>query len=513
MAMRAQELPQSLFAQARLPLVELPLQGIRAIVVLQHIDAVVDGIHRDDGARIEVVQQREFAGGRRGRRAGRQPAMAQAVGRAVEPVDRDAARAGLRAQPVQRRGKARTVHAGPVQIAQNIGTEHRHTPNKGNGAWCWRRRAMARPGFRLCDNSCRNCTARTANGRCRAHRRFPSSPDQRTHNRELYHVGTHRGAALLAICAARIAASPALAAEPAETGAQDSGALDTIVVVARKRQENVQSVPISIAALTGAALQQRGVARVGDLVGSVPNLTQDGGGSVLGAMGIRGIVSQTRNIGFDSGLGVYVDGVLTVRPNAADQELPDIATLEVLRGPQGTLFGRNTTAGAINITTRKPSLDGIEANARTAFGNLGTIEASLFATAPIVTDRLGVKIAGSIATRDGYITNLFDGSKLNNLNRKSLRGDLLWKPTETLEVALSGSWLKQADRLLLGQVADNTSGGLAGCRATSPIPTPSRRTIPACRAARSGAPTSTSTGTSAGSRSPRSAPMATTVRA
>jgi iron complex outermembrane receptor protein len=305
----------------------------------------------------------------------------------------------------------------------------------------------------------------------------------------------------------------ALAAEPAETGVQDSGALDTIVVVARKRQENVQSVPISIAALTGAALQQRGVARVGDLVGSVPNLTQDGGGSVLGAMGIRGIVSQTRNIGFDSGLGVYVDGVLTVRPNAADQELPDIATLEVLRGPQGTLFGRNTTAGAINITTRKPSLDGIEANARTAFGNLGTIEASLFATAPIVTDRLGVKIAGSIATRDGYITNLFDGSKLNNLNRKSLRGDLLWKPTETLEVALSGSWLKQADRLLLGQVADNTSGGLAGCRATSPIPTPSRRTIPACKAARSGAPTSTSTGTSAGSRSPRSAPMATTVRA
>ena len=277
--------------------------------------------------------------------------------------------------------------------------------------------------------------------------------------------GTHRGAALLAICAAGIAASPALAAEPAETeatGAQDSGALDTIVVVARKRQENVQSVPISITALTGAALQQRGVARVGDLIGTVPNLTQDGGGSVLGAMGIRGIVSQTRNIGFDSGLGVYVDGVLTVRPNAADQELPDIATLEVLRGPQGTLFGRNTTAGAINITTRKPSLDGIEANARTAFGNLGTIEASLFATAPIVTDRLGVKIAGSIATRDGYITNLFDGSKLNNLNRKSLRGGLLWKPTETLEVALSGNWLKQADRLLLGQVADNTSGGLAG---------------------------------------------------
>ena len=73
-----------------------------------------------------------------------------------------------------------------------------------------------------------------------------------------------------------------------------------------------------------------------------------------------------------------------------------------------------------------------------------------------------MKIAGSIATRDGYITNLFDGSKLNNLNRKSLRGGLLWKPTETLEVALSGSWLKQADRLLLGQVADNTSGGLAG---------------------------------------------------
>ncbi|NKI98049.1 TonB-dependent receptor [Novosphingobium sp. SG707] len=263
----------------------------------------------------------------------------------------------------------------------------------------------------------------------------------------------------LAICAC--AATPAHAqngAPPSDNG----GGLDTIMVVARKRQENVQSVPISITALTGAGLAERSVNRVTDLVASVPNMSQDGGGAVLGAIGIRGVVSQTRNIGFDSGLGVYVDGVLTVRPSGADQELPDIATLEVLRGPQGTLFGRNTTAGAINITTRKPSLERTIAEGKVAVGNLGLAEASLFATTPIVTDKLGIKVAGSIAGRDGYITNVYDHSKVNNLNRKSLRGGLLWQPSPSLDIALTGSWLKQADRMILGQPASNTAGGLAG---------------------------------------------------
>lgn len=258
-------------------------------------------------------------------------------------------------------------------------------------------------------------------------------------------------------CAVAVVATPAQAQET-----QDDNGLETITVVARKRAENVQTVPISITALTGETLQERGIARVSDLVNSVPNLSQDGGGSVIGAIGIRGIVSQTRNIGFDSGLGVYVDGVLGVRPNSFDQELPDIATLEVLRGPQGTLFGRNTTAGAINITTRKPDLEAFHVEGRAAYGNLEQAEGSIYLTGPLAPGKLGFKIAGSIATRDGYINNLLSDEKLNNLNRKSLRGGLLWKPTGDIDVALGGSWLKQSDRLLLGQIADNTVGGLAG---------------------------------------------------
>ncbi|MBB3861290.1 iron complex outermembrane receptor protein [Novosphingobium hassiacum] len=258
-------------------------------------------------------------------------------------------------------------------------------------------------------------------------------------------------------CVIALSASPVLAQE-----AIDDGALETIVVVARKRAENVQTVPISITAITGEGLQARGIARVSDLVSAVPNLSQDGGGSVIGAIGIRGIVSQTRNIGFDSGLGVYVDGVLGVRPNSFDQELPDIATLEVLRGPQGTLFGRNTTAGAINITTRKPDLEAFHVEARAAYGNLNQAEGSVYLTGPLAPGKLGFKIAGSIASRDGYIRNLLSDDKLNNLDRKSLRGGLFWKAGDDVDVSLGGSWLKQADRLLLGQVADNTRGGLAG---------------------------------------------------
>ncbi len=274
--------------------------------------------------------------------------------------------------------------------------------------------------------------------------------------------GDHcRRAALAGLSAAALLSAPAMAQEAA-AAQNDDGGIDAIVVVARKREENVQTVPISMTAIKGEDLQERGIARVSDLVGNVPNLTQDGGGAVLGAIGIRGIVSQTRNIGFDSGLGVYIDGVLTVRPNGFDQELPDIATLEVLRGPQGTLFGRNTTAGAINITTRKPDLEAFHAEGRAAIGNLDQREASVLLTGPLVPGKLGVKLAGSIASRDGYILNVVNNQKLNNLNRKALRGSLLWQPNEDVDVNLSGSWLKQADRLLLGQVADNTVGGLAG---------------------------------------------------
>ena len=276
-------------------------------------------------------------------------------------------------------------------------------------------------------------------------------------------LGNHRRRALLAgLFTATLLSSPAIAQDAGNATAADDGTIETIVVVARKRQESVQNVPISITAITGQGLQDRGIARVSDLVGNVPNLTKDGGGAVLGAIGIRGIVSQTRNIGFDSGLGVYIDGVLTVRPNGFDQELPDIATLEVLRGPQGTLFGRNTTAGAINITTRKPDLEAFHVEGRAAIGNLKQREGSLLMTGPLVEGKLGIKLVGSIASRDGFIFNVVRNEKLNNLNRKALRGSLLWQPGEDVDVSLSGSWLKQADRLLLGQIADNTVGGLAG---------------------------------------------------
>ncbi len=228
--------------------------------------------------------------------------------------------------------------------------------------------------------------------------------------------------------------------------------LEEIVVTARKREESAQNVPISITALTGADLAERGIERVSDLIGTVPNLTSDGGGSVLGAMGLRGIVAQTRNIGFDSGLGVYIDGVLTVRPNGADQELPDIATVEVLRGPQGTLFGRNTTAGAILLTTRKPNLEKAELEGRVAVGNLGQKEASAYASTPLVDEVLGIKMAGSYAKRDGYLYNTVDGKKHNDTNRKSWRGGVEWKPTDELDISLGGSYLKQNESLVLGQV-------------------------------------------------------------
>ncbi|WP_404478181.1 TonB-dependent receptor [Novosphingobium sp. BL-52-GroH] len=235
-----------------------------------------------------------------------------------------------------------------------------------------------------------------------------------------------------------------------------------IVVVARKRLERAQDVPIAITALGGRQLIEQRVQRVTDLIGKVPNMTSDGNGNALGAIGLRGIVSATRNIGFDSGLSVYVDGVLTVRPSSANQELPDIASIEVLRGPQGTLFGRNSTAGAINIISRPASLEEATGDVRIAAGNLGIREASGYVSAPLVQDKLGFKISAYTQNRDGYLYNQTLDVHNNNLHHSGARGGLRWTPSSDLEVTLDGNYSRQKDNLVRGQLLDNTSGTLAG---------------------------------------------------
>jgi outer membrane receptor protein involved in Fe transport len=170
---------------------------------------------------------------------------------------------------------------------------------------------------------------------------------------------------LIALAAGLVAMAPGQvlaqdAAPPADgAAAQPQGGIQEIVVTAQKRAQNVQTVPIAISAFTASSLKERAVTSVASLSALAPNVNLDGGtpfsgsSAVLSAT-IRGIGSDDFAFNIDPGVGIYLDGVYLARTVGANQDLPDVERVEVLKGPQGTLFGRNTIGGAISIVTHEP---------------------------------------------------------------------------------------------------------------------------------------------------------------
>src|SRR6185437_7379807 len=190
--------------------------------------------------------------------------------------------------------------------------------------------------------------------------------------------------------------------------ADEATQIETVTVTARKMAENLQDVPGSLTVLTADDLRSTGTDTTADLFGRVPNVSMSGGigGALQGQFGIRGISTLVRNIGVESGLGIYVDGVYQGRPDNYNQELIDVAQVEVLRGPQGTIFGKNTIAGALNITTVKPEDDQVNTVDTAEFGNYGLKRFAGYLTGPLVDGALGAKLSLCYVTRDGYTENL-----------------------------------------------------------------------------------------------------------
>ncbi|MBC2778956.1 TonB-dependent receptor [Parasphingopyxis marina] len=217
-----------------------------------------------------------------------------------------------------------------------------------------------------------------------------------------------------------LAGAAALTSISVPAYAQDQGASGEtsarnapIVVTAQRREENVQDVPIAVSAFTADALEQRGVSDVSQLSGVAPNVTLDGGtpfsgsSAVLSAY-IRGIGANDFAFNIDPGVGIYLDGVYLARTVGANQDLLDVERVEVLRGPQGTLFGRNTIGGAVNIVTRAP---GDEFRVRGDFttGSFNRIRVRGTVDLPI-TDGVAMSITGSFHDRDGYLERIpYDG--------------------------------------------------------------------------------------------------------
>lgn len=226
-------------------------------------------------------------------------------------------------------------------------------------------------------------------------------------------------------------------AHPTESG------LEEITVTARRRVENVQDVPIPVSVLGGEFIADSGSFNVNRLKELVPTLQFYSSNPRNSSVNIRGLGSPFGliNDGIEPGVGFYIDGVFNARPAVATLDFLDVAQIEVLRGPQGTLYGKNTTAGAINITTLRPSSSPEEA-AEISFGAYGFLQGKASINGPL-SSRVSGRIAFSGTRRDGLLFNVTDQGNLNNLNNLGVRGQLLYSLSEDLDILFATDLTRQ----------------------------------------------------------------------
>jgi len=217
-----------------------------------------------------------------------------------------------------------------------------------------------------------------------------------------------------------------------------SSRLEDVVISSRRRQESVQDVPIPIAVIRGAAAEDAGAFNVNRLKELVPTVQLYSSNPRNTTLNIRGLGSTfgLTNDGIDPGVGFYIDGVYFARPAATTLDFIDIERIEVLRGPQGTLFGKNTTAGAFNITTREASFTP-GASFEVSYGNYGYVQAKASVTGPI-SKKLAARASFSGTQRDGILYNVRTSKYENDLNNIGFRGQLLYTPTDQIKITLTG---------------------------------------------------------------------------
>ncbi|MCG8502973.1 MAG: TonB-dependent receptor, partial [Sphingomonadales bacterium] len=238
-----------------------------------------------------------------------------------------------------------------------------------------------------------------------------------------------------------------------EDGRKSSLALEEIVVTGSKTGETLlQRTPIAITALSTEELEASFVTEIDDITLRVPGLITGGTTGFSMPLTLRGITSRTRGVGADPAVSVYVDGVPFGRSLANAFDLFDIAQIEVLRGPQGTLWGRNSIGGAVSIKTKRPSEE-FGAYLEGSYGNFNQKRVRASIDGPIVSDEIAAKLSFTKFDRDGFQDNLFDDRDLNDRRSHTLRGSLLLTPSDSLEVNVSGDWAANNTRLAFGTLA------------------------------------------------------------
>jgi iron complex outermembrane receptor protein len=269
-------------------------------------------------------------------------------------------------------------------------------------------------------------------------------------------LGLKAGIGVLALAIAM----PAMAQETAAAATDDTGYAD-IVVTAQKREENLQKVPAAISVVTGEQLDQRGVINVTSLQQLVPSLNfKDSATTLDSSVFLRGVGTINFSIAAEPSVGFVVDGVTYARSGEAFGDLYDIQRVEVLRGPQGTLFGKNASAGVISITTRRPGDDFggfVEAQA--------TTDEEYKARAAIdlpISDTIKSRFTANYGRFDGTVRNITLNRTVNGYERWGVRGMVVAEPSDALTLTLIGDYRKQSSDCCAEVIGTTPSGALAG---------------------------------------------------
>lgn len=241
--------------------------------------------------------------------------------------------------------------------------------------------------------------------------------------------------------------------------AQDT--LEEVIVTAAKRQQTLQEIPIAVSVVSAESIEQSQVLDIKDLQTLVPSLrvTQLQGSAQTNFI-IRGFGNGANNPGIEPSVGVFVDGVYRSRVGSALADLPKVERIEVLRGPQSTLFGKNASAGVISVVTAKPDMDSFSGSIGGTVGNYNQTIIRGDLTGPL-SDTVGFSVFASANERDGYFDNLTTGTAFNELNRWNFRGQLLWIPSDKTEIRLIVD-AEKIDEVCcgVGNIVDGPTGNL-----------------------------------------------------
>jgi outer membrane receptor protein involved in Fe transport len=241
------------------------------------------------------------------------------------------------------------------------------------------------------------------------------------------------------ICSAMLV--PAAYAQTAQ--AEEDSGNEPIIVTATLRAMDVQDIPLAVTAVAPEALEREGVSDIKSLSSISPSFniqssqTETQGTSIK----IRGVGTTGNNTGLESSVGVFIDGVYQSRPGVALGDLVDLERLEILRGPQGTLFGRNTSAGALNISTKRANLSEVEGFANASYGNYNFMNVQGGISVPIAQDVAAVRLSGTWRKRDGFLKSS-TGAESNNRDRYMLRGQLYMEPNADISIRLLADYSK-----------------------------------------------------------------------